>query len=553
MNSILHTTRRILSDKKFSVLAISIAVLARIIQLTFFYNIRVDGMYQVLAMQNFVQGRGFSSSYVLAGDLSTILYEPQMNWPPGYSLLLAPFYLLFNHNYIYAGIAMDVTAAIVLVFFTRRILKLLEVPPHRVNIFTILTGFFMYSFYLICSSDAIAITFFIAAIYYSLLLLKKERNFFPAAAGVSICLIFAGLIKYLFIPAVFIIPVFIFLNAASDSNRRRKQASVFIFLFLFVSLGGLLLWQKMQSGSAGYISSSVRGFYPGNLAESYPALPASFINPDSISLLVKDNTGIYNIIFRVMQGVHFALVIFLLFYVSAGVIKKGFGNSVLTHSFTRLSVLISATIIILLTLLSLRVGKEENIPGHWWTYVEEPRYYGLITVFIHLGIFMIASFKKVIYFRGRYVFYFLLILLLPEAMRGVLFTANRLLKSGKEEYSWQHEKEVQDYAAALIKNEIKKHPDETAIVTGSWYYMYYRVGMYSHVPVLTDTAALRNIPLLNTKRPAMLFVITSDADPVQESADRNEPPIPLFPELYNQELAGTFAGYYFHVIHVKPH
>ena len=208
MTSSLNKTKAFLSDKKVTFAIIAFAIAVRIIQLIFFYNIRVDGMYQVMAMQNFVDGHGVSLSKVLSSDLSTPVYEPLINWPPGYSLLLSPFYILFNHNYIAAGLALDILAAITLIFICRRILKLLETPLYLVNIFTLLTGFFIYYFYFIASSDAIAITFFLMAVYFTLVLLNKGRRSAKTTAAIIISLFLCGFIKYLFIPVVFIIPVF---------------------------------------------------------------------------------------------------------------------------------------------------------------------------------------------------------------------------------------------------------------------------------------------------------------------------------------------------------
>jgi hypothetical protein len=73
----------------YSVLGIAVCV--RTIQLIFFYNIRVDGMNQVIAMENFVEGHGFSLSTVLPTDIATNHYSLLFAWPPGYSFLLSPF------------------------------------------------------------------------------------------------------------------------------------------------------------------------------------------------------------------------------------------------------------------------------------------------------------------------------------------------------------------------------------------------------------------------------------------------------------------------------
>ncbi|HWR32103.1 MAG TPA: hypothetical protein VN451_01145, partial [Chitinophagaceae bacterium] len=164
MNTTNHIIKKLLSQKQISVLIILLVIVARIIQLTFFYNMNVDGMYQVLAMQNFVDGHGISISHVQPADLSTIVYQPLINWPPGYSLLLSPFYVLFNHNAIAAGLIFEILAATMLIFTCRKILQLFETPLYLINLFTLLTGFFIYPFYFICSSDSGTITIFAVAI-----------------------------------------------------------------------------------------------------------------------------------------------------------------------------------------------------------------------------------------------------------------------------------------------------------------------------------------------------------------------------------------------------
>ena len=143
-----------------SIIIIVIAILARFIQILYFYSIRFDGSYQVIAMQNFLKGKGISISEVLTSDLSTTLYQPLINWPPGYSFLLAPFYALSGNNYITAGILLETLAAVTLIFSCRSILKLLGTPKHFINLFTLCTGFFIYYFYFISSSDSIAISLF---------------------------------------------------------------------------------------------------------------------------------------------------------------------------------------------------------------------------------------------------------------------------------------------------------------------------------------------------------------------------------------------------------
>lgn len=543
MSAAITRIKIILSGKYTSIAIITLAIVARIIQLIFFYNVRVDGMYQVMAMQSFVEGHGISIGEVMPADLSTVIYVPLTNWPPGYSLLLSPFYVLFNHNYIAAGIALDILAAIVLIFSCRKILRTLETPPYLVNLFTLLTGFFIYFFYFINSSDAIAISFFLLAISTTLSLLKKEKKSNGAVVLLSICLFLCGLIKYLFIPVVFIIPAFLFLKGIADRNRGIKIAGAFTFLLLLVLLGGVLAWQKMNNGSVGYISEPTRGFYPANLIGAHPAIPASFINPDTISLAFSSGSEAMKIIFRILQCLHVLLFLAAAVHILKRIIKQGFKKLTAQDSFFYLSFFLSAGITLVLVILSLTVGKEENIPGNWWTYVEEPRYYGLIHVLVHLAVFLLYQ-----YYRARdskrlkYLLIILILLLLPETFRGILFTARRVMNAQKEEYSWHFEKDIQLYGENIIQRE--KQPGEKVLVTGSSYYMYYRVGMYNQVYALTDAPSINDLTKLNTKKSILLLVLLQEEDAKQYESFRMNP---------ETQFEGEMQGFYFYTVHVKPH
>ncbi len=542
MTPLLNRIKVILSDKHTSIVIIALAIVVRVIQLIFFYNIRVDGMYQVMAMQNFVDGHGISIGKVLPTDLSTIVYEPLINWPPGYSLLLSPFYILFGHDYIAAGIALDILSAIILILTCRSILKTLNTPAYLVNLFTLLTGFFIYYFYFINSSDAIAIAFLLLAVHFTLLLLNKKAFSLKLTLGISTCLFLCGLIKYLFIPVVFVIPLFLLFKGMADKNRAIKAGGTLSFTILLVLLGAVLAWQKINSGSIGYISESTRGFFPENLLETYPALPASFISPDTISLAFPSGSEVMTIIFRILQCLHVLLFLAVAVYILKKIINQGFKKLTAQDSFFYLSFFLSAGITLVLIILSMTVGKEENIPGSWWTYVEEPRYYGLIHVLVHLGVFLLYQ-----YYRARdskrlkYLLIILILLLLPETFRGILFTARRVMNAENEEYSWHAEKDVQLFARSVIQKE--KGEKENVIVTGSSYYMYYRVGMYNHVPALTDAASVNDLTKLNTKKSILLLVLLQEEDAKQYESFRMNP---------ETQFAGEMQGVYFYTVHVKP-
>ncbi len=543
MSTSFDKIKKNLSNRKITLVIILLAIAGRVIQLLYFFNIRVDGMYQHLATLNFVKGHGISTSYVLPADLSSTIYEPLINWPPGYSLLLAPFYLLFNNNYIAAGLTLDIVAAITLIIVTRKILKLFEIPVYLINIFTLLTSFFIYYFYFIASSDAIAIPIFITGLYYTLSLLKTKERWEAKTATISISLILCAAIKYLFFPVVFIIPVYLIIKGVAEKEIKFKKAGIYSLAITVLVLGALILHQKNISGSVAYISQPERGFFPEHILSAYPYIPASFIKPETISLLFHLPSAIEIAIYRAFQLLHLVLALSAILFISRNIFNNRFRKITLLSDYFYLVFFISLTITIVLLTLSLCVAKEEILPGLLWTYIEDPRYHGLIAVLIHIAVFILYRFYANNTIRlFKFIFCFSLLLLLPEMFRGILFTMNRIKNLNKEEYSWQNEDRFQKYAAAIIKRE--KKPGEKVIVTGSAYYITGRISLYSYIPELKNVNEINNLSSFNTRDLAILLVVLHEKDLNQFQS---------FLSQKEKEFKGQLNGYNFYTIHVEPH
>lgn len=532
-----------LSNRKITFVIILLSIGGRVIQLFYFFNIRVDGMYQHLATLNFVKGHGISISYVLPADLSSTIYEPLINWPPGYSLLLAPFYLLFNQNYIAAGLTLDIVAAIILILVCRKILKLFDIPVYRINIFTLLTSFFIYYFYFIASSDAVAISIFMTGFYFTLSLLKTKKNWERKTAAITISFILCAAIKYLFFPVAFIIPVYLLVRGFAGKEIQFKKAGIYSFVITVLVLGALLIYQKNISGSVAYISQPQRGFFPEHILSAYPYIPASIIKPETISLLLHLPSAVEIAIYRAFQWLHLLLLLSVVIFIVRNIYNYGFRKLTLLCDYFYLLFFISLTITIVLLTLSLCVAKEEILPGFLWTYIEDPRYYGLIAVLIHIAVFILYRFYANNTIRlFKFIFCFSLLLLLPEMFRGILFTMNRIKNLNKEEYSWQREDRFQKYAAAIIKR-VKK-PGEKVIVTGSAYYMIGRISLYSDIAELKEVNEINNLSSFNTKDPAFLLVVLheKDLDKFQSFLSQKE-----------KEFKGQFNGYNFYTVRITPH
>ncbi len=530
--------KELLSRRGITVAIVLLSILGRIIQLVFFYNIRVDASYQVLATEHFVNGHGISFAEVPASNLAITNYQPLVNWPPGYSLLLAPFYLLAGKNYILAGIVLDILAAILLILVSRMLLKRLDVPLHLRNIFTLLSSFFIYSFYLIASSDAIAIAFFITAIYFFVLLADKDRNRFRNILCFTIGLLICAWIKYLFIPVVFILPALLFIKGKQERNPYLKKNGIISFSILLLGVAALLIYQKMSTGTAAYISQPERGFFLKHLLDFYPFIPAAFMRPDSWEM-----TGLQPAhVMMAYRMIHLLVLLVLITWLTKLAIKSEFKIKDGKKAFLYGNALISLGIIFLLAYLSLMVAKEEIWPGVFWTYFEETRYYGLVYFFIHLSIFIYHGFWRSNKFP-KLVFVFMMLMLSAEALRGMVLTSKRIVLFGRETYSWQDETRFQVYADSVIKKAKQSSGVNRVVVSGSSYYMNHRVSLYSHVPILYDLGKLNHMDSLHSTEPTLLTVILHK-DQLSK--------FPGFLSSAGKEVAGQYNGFYFYTVYVQP-
>lgn len=539
ITSISNRLKQVLSAKQTGILIILSGVIGRLIQILYFFNIRVDASYQTIATKNFVGGHGVTVDFVLPSDLSTIIYEPLIKWPPGFTLLLSPFYLLSGGNYIIAGILLHSICAVALIFFTRAFLRLFDLPLFFINIHTLVVSFFIYSFYFIISSDAIATSFFVAGLYYIFSLVKTERRSTQKIILASFCFLVCGLTKYLLIPVVFVIPSFLITKGFFTSNKAIKKAGFILFSILFVGLGVLLLYQKFTSGSAAYISEPERGFFPQNLLDAFPVLPAAFLNPDTLNLL-SNTASAHNFIFRLYQLIYLlaitALVIELISF-----FKTLSEKISLRKTFFFLFLFISLALIGQLAILSIFIAKGEETPGRLWTYIQEPRYYGLLVVLLQLLLFIFYPVERQQRIKGLILFLFLMLAI--EAVRGIVFDLNRMRLFTKEEYSWKYEDRFQKYADSIIKNDQKKFSIHNAVVTGSSYVMNNRICLYSHVPVLRNADIVNRSLALQAKKPVLLLVAIRKKD------------LPIFQSFISsqKEIAGKFDDFYFYTVYVQPH
>lgn len=529
--------KQFLSKRTVTRVILISAIINRLLQVVFFYNIRVDASYQLLATENFLHGHGLSLAYISNHDLSAIQYQTLINWPPGYSLLIAPLFVLTGHNYVLSGILLDFLFAAILIYFTRKILHLYYTPLYLINIYTLFSSFFIYYFYFIASSDSATISIFCVGLYYLLQQVHADFTRMKYTFITGICFSVCALIKYLFIPIVLVMPIIYLAKSHATKNVFYKKCAIILWAFLLITIAGVLLFQKWNAGTSLYISSTGRGFFPKHLLETYPFLLAGFLRPETISEILPKNLFRHSYI-----SMQIANVLVFLFIIRYSYLQ--FRNfNIPGHPLFIAFLLISTTTLGLLSLLSLTVSKEEILPGWLWTYVEEARYYGLVVVLLHLLAFAHFSFlwKKTSGVKKNLYSLFFILMLVPEFSRGIYFTSNRIKLFTKEEYSWQYEDRFQKFAESIIQKIRKQRPKEKIVVAGSSYYFNHRIALYSHIPILNSFSDKRPIEAINSKTKTTLLLVLEQKD------------IAKYQSIFNKHESlffGKFDNFYFYSVYV---
>ena len=532
---------RIFSDPRFSIAVVLLAIAARFFQLHFYLDSFFDTSFQVIATQHFTNGHGISTAVSRISDLGSPVYIPLVNWPPGYSFLLAPFYLLCGKEYLPACMILEMLSAISIILLCRKILWQLGSPVAVINLFTLLTTFFIYYFYYTGSTDSIAVAFFLGAIALLLSALRKKKYSYITIAGTAICLLGAASMKYLFFPVVFVIPVFAFLYALQNQEAGIRRGALAIFTIVLAGITGLYLYQKSISGAGTYISATGRGFFPEHLLRVHPLIPCSFITPNTIRKLPP--AGMSNVM-NLLRIIHVILLLSLSIIAARSCFSKGLKAATIQRTFIFLSLSLALAISLVLAGLSLLVDKELIPPDRWWTYIEDARYYGLADILIQLVIFMAFSYyKNQVSGRISLLITILPFLLLPEAVRGIAFTFNRVIKFGKEDYYWKTEKLFLDYAKEIIKKKIAVTGPAETVVSGSLYYANYRNALSLQAPVLEKPEWLNQPGNFQTSKPVILLAIIG-----AEQQKHYQP----FIEHPGTELAGQLNGFYFYTLYVAP-
>lgn len=504
----LDFTSYYLSSKTTVRIILLAAIIIRAIQIVYFFNTRNDMTFQILAAQNLYDGDGLTISKVSESDLGKIMCRPLIEWPPGFSLIFIPFYFVCGEDYLLAAISLSIVFSSILIYSTYTLLRALNAPDFYISLWLIFTSFHLYYFYLKPCTDAVAISCLMLSTSLVFCSIKEKSAPTSRTLFIALLLLLSASVKYMYVPLIFAFPLLYFYVGFKEKEKSPMNQGLILFITISFSLFLFIMVQQYNTGTVGYIKEETRGLFFDNLRAFHPFFLTSFVKPESIFIFFRGNLNLNNlyILFKCLQ------IIFLLAIVGAIIkYKKPFFYFPPLQYLPTLFFFITIILSGLLFSLSFFVGPEAVDNNQHWTYVEEPRYFGLIQVLTQL-LFLILTSKQI--FTGHKWFKVVkiigLIFLSLEMFRGAFFTFNRINGIGKEQYGWQTEAQFQKCVDSTIASVRLNQKNVNTILVGSSDWMTLRVALKSHLPVLDSLSVLKYPALIKSSQQVNMIALIRD-------------------------------------------
>ncbi len=418
---------RLLQTKTATAVCLSLAFVARMIMHLCFYSLSGDRSLQAVAAKNLANGNGYTIDTVSATNILESVYTPLTGWPPGYSLLLSAIYFL-THNMLFSILFLDGLCILMLLYFSRKILRTIGCSVALSNAYTLMQGFFLYDFVREPSTDLNALAFLIASISLTLSLLQNKNASVGQAVLLAVVNFFVPFIRYMYIPIALVLPSYLLFGLQKSEHKTIHRLGKITLSISLVLLAGLLFFQKTYTGSATYVYPFPVGFHPENLLRIYPFTLTPFFDIVFYSTLAAKagimEYGKYHNLLIYLNGIFFCA---LLYYGIRFFFKKQEEETSAAEHYLFNGTIISIIIILLLVALSLRYA---GIPAfRYWTYVQESRYWAFITFLLQQLIFIFIYHKwgSIKGWWWRAAGWALGLLMLFETLHGAYFTTKKAL------------------------------------------------------------------------------------------------------------------------------
>jgi hypothetical protein len=401
-----------------------------------------DKLQQSLATINFAQGHGLTIAHVHAHNLSKIVFDPLVLWPEGYSIFLYPFYLLANKNSIAGAFFVDVLFIAVFLIALKKLLILLDFPVYLINLLVLFNGLSMPD-YMVSSAptDLPAMACCLSSCVLLLVFTKSERKKSSFGIVLGIVNALAGMLRYIYIPISFIIPIFLSWNAIQKKDKRLLIGSGYSLVTTSVLLALFFLLQTCHTGipvltNPASVSVQLKGFFLSNLKYTCPFVISALLNLHFYITELSMHTGIaYGSWSLMARIVNFFLALPLSYFFFTYSFKKKLVWKDKEDVFFMAAGLICLVSFMLLCYLSITNSPDMNgiyfarIRNYKWTYVQEGRYFAFTFIFLQI-VFVWWLFVYKVYLKRRALQIARLLLIIffsVEIFHGIYFIARQTI------------------------------------------------------------------------------------------------------------------------------
>ena len=410
----------------------------------YYFHLAPDISIQLNTLVNFVHGHGIALSTL--NQNNQVVFHLTSHWPAGLVVFLSPLFLVTN-NTIASAIMLNAICYLFYILFLIRYLKYLQVSPVKKKFIILFIAVSVAPFIHFFPSDTLATVICLWGFYYNLKYQDSKKIKF--LIGAVFVLASAYFIKYSFLPFVFYPFASFFVKERSGAFKKIKEGTV-IFLWCCIAVLFFYSVNEFLVGHNDIEFATSFDLFTGkahwNQLSHFNGFLFTFGTYEwVIENLFKNHLNLHIQFnwFSVVITVYFYYLFLELYFKKPSIYNSLFFNSI------NISLSAGGLIIAFLTFLTL------NNPGQtwttpYWTYVQEPRYYGPVIIIGLINIVVIFLNEK----KGR-----LIHIIVPVIVLFNLYAYRTIIQGG----FWGR-----NYAKYLVdKNNIyKKVPVEKRQASG---------------------------------------------------------------------------------------
>lgn len=542
----MNRLKKILESRFVGIFCFLFAITNRIIFASLYSLIGVDTKLQLTYAENLLAGKGMGVTKYFIADLNTPVFDTHQVFPPGFSFAIIPFLKIFGDDEHKAVLAFDITVAIFFVIAVRLLGKKAGLPPVLNNIVTLIAGCSQYFFFMSWSStDAISVCLILFALTVTIdIIYKKENITLLRVVGTGLLFCSPFYFRYMYLPIAVLFPFLILLAGLLLKNKEIRIGGLKTLAAATSFLVLLFVFSLFTSGNALYVTNLGRGIFIDQFVECYPFLPASFINIDFGAQLIQSISGIdYSRIMLFLKIINPIILVFLLFllcrYINKHKKPLQFSNPSL---FIIIGSFISITILLLLSWLTLTY-KELSWGYYKWTFVQDPRYFAFIYVYIPVLFFVCllhyyrSSFKNLFI---RFIVFIGLFCLATEVIHGVYYNIKILVAHKDLAFIRDADKGFGSFPA-IITDIKKQNPDREILVCSPDQFYLHTASQMGYKAIFDYENFLQTDPKVSSKSILIMPIQSRDVVIINNYIEKKK-----------LRLFFTIAGTSFYTQEIEP-